>query len=126
MMKFLKSFFLTFRERFSKVPSPHSLKAAVGDNENLTRYIFSRSHFSRQPPRVKAEAYMPSRGAVSVFRIDGMDQAAVWEIGSDVAKKRERTLYGRGDTKAKDARTIGLGIRPDEPPPRQCEPDWLA
>src|SRR6266568_4917002 len=89
MMKFLKSFFLTLKERFSKVQSPHTLKAAIGDHEKLARYIFSTRHFSRQPPRVKAEAYMPNRGEVSVFRIDGLDQAAIWEIGSDVARKRE-------------------------------------
>ncbi|HLA11413.1 MAG TPA: hypothetical protein VJ023_12575 [Pyrinomonadaceae bacterium] len=120
MMKFLKSFFLTLRERFSKVQSPHDHKAAVGDNEKLTRYIFSNRYFSRQPPRVKTEAYMPSYGAVSVFRIDALGQAAIWEIGSDLGRKRERTLYARGDTKAHDARELGLDIRPDEPPPRHA------
>src|ERR1043166_6526925 len=86
MMKFLKSFFLTLRERFSKTQSPHNLKATVDDNEKLARYIFSASHFSRKASRVKAEAYMPSRGEVSVFRIDGLDQASIGEIGSDIAK----------------------------------------
>jgi hypothetical protein len=123
-MKFLKSFFLTLRERFSKAQS-HNLKATVDDNEKLARYIFSTRHFSRQPTRVKMEAYMPSRGEVSVFRINGLDQASIWEIGSDVAKKRERTLYARGDTNAEDVRKIGLNIRPDEPPPRHANiVDW--
>lgn len=120
MMKSLKSFFLTLRERFSKVRSPHNLKATVEENEKLARYIFSTRHFVRQPPRVKAEAYMPTRGEVSVFRIDGLDQAAIWEIGSDIARKRVRTLYARGDTRAKDARRGGLDILSDEPPPRHA------
>jgi hypothetical protein len=125
MMKFLKSFFLTLRERFSKTQSPHNLKATVDDNEKLARYIFSASHFSRKASRVKAEAYMPSRGEVSVFRIDGLDQASIWEIGSDIAKKRKRTLYARGDTKAEDVREVGLNIRPDEPPPCHANiVDW--
>jgi hypothetical protein len=120
MKKFLKSFFLTLRERFSKVQSPHNLKATVDDNEKLARYIFSTRHFSREPPRVKTEAYMPSRGEVSVFRIDRLEQAAIWEIGNEVARKRERTLYARGDTKASEARRVGLDIRPDEPPSRHA------
>ena len=120
MMRFLKSFFLTLRERFSKVQSAHDSKAAIGDDEKLTRYIFSTRHFSRQSPRVKAEAYMPNRGEVSVFRIDGLNQAAIWKIGGDVAMKRERTLYARGDTKVNDARKVGLDILQDEPPPRHA------
>jgi hypothetical protein len=120
MMKFLKSFFLTLRGRFSKIQSPHNLQSVVGDNEKLARYIFSTRHFIRQPPRVKAEAYMPSRGEVSVFRIDGLNQTAIWGIGNDIAAKRERTLYARGDTKAGQVRKLGLDIRPYEPPPRHA------
>jgi hypothetical protein len=62
MMKFLKSFFLTLRERFSKVRSSHGLNATISDSEKLARYIFSTRHFKRQPARVKAEAYMRNRG----------------------------------------------------------------
>ena len=125
MIKFLKSFFLTLRERFSKVQSPHDPKTAIGDDEKLARYIFSARHFSREKLRVKAEAFMPSRGEVSVFRIDGLDEEAIWEIGNDVALKREQTLYARGDTKANDIRNIQdeeirLDIVRDEPPPRHA------
>lgn len=94
-MKFLTSFFLTLRGLFSKAQSPDPNKN-IGDDEKLARYIFSARHFSRQKQRVKAEAYMPSRGEVSVFRIDGLDEGAVWKIGSNVALKREQTLHARG------------------------------
>jgi len=63
---------------------------------------------------------MPSRGQVSVFRIDGLEEDAIWEIGSEVGLKREQTLYARGETKAHDARKIDLDIQPDEPPPRHA------
>jgi len=75
MMKFLKSFFLTLKGWFSKVESRHRPTVAVGENENLARYIFSKSHFSRQSHHVKSEAYMPSRGQVSVFRIDELTES---------------------------------------------------
>ena len=125
MIRFLKSFFLTLRERFFKIQSSHDPKAAIGDDEKLARYIFSARHFSREKLRVKAEAFMPSRGEVSVFRIDGLGEAATWEIGSDVAMKREQTLYARGDTKTDEIRKIRvdeirLEIVPDEPPPRHA------
>jgi hypothetical protein len=120
MMRFLKSFFLTLRERFSKSKTS-SAAHIIGASEILSRYIFSTRYFSRNPPRVKAEAYMPSRGEVSVFRIDGLSETAIWEIGSDVARKRDRTLYARGDTKASDVMRLGLDIRPNEPPPRHAD-----
>ncbi len=64
---------------------------------------------------------MPSRGEVSVFRINGLSEIAIWEIGSDIARKRDRTLYARGDTKAFDVMKLGLEILPDEPPPRHAD-----
>lgn len=63
---------------------------------------------------------MPSRGQVSVFRVDQLTESAIWEIGSDIARNRERTLYARGDTKANEVRKAGLDILPDEPPPRHA------
>ena len=120
MIKFLKSFFLTLKGRFSKLQSPHSLKASISEEEKVARYIFSRSHFSRKSLRVKAEAYMPNGGEVSVFRTNGLDEATIWGIGSDLAKKRERVLYGRGDTIVSEIRKASLHIRSEEPPPRHA------
>ena len=75
MMRFLRSFFLTLGELFSRRGT--QLDHFVGTNETLSRFIFSTRHFSGQPPRVKAEAYMPSQGEVSVFRVHGLSWAAV-------------------------------------------------
>lgn len=117
-MRFLKSFFLTLRGWFLK-PDTHP-GPIVGANENLSRFIFSTSHFSRKALRVKAEAYMPSSGEVSVFRIDGLSAAKVWEIGDEIAVKRGRTLYAHGDIKASEVASAGLTTVPSEPPPRHA------
>lgn len=114
MMRSLRSFFLTLRGLFSKRGG--SLDVIVGPNENLSRFIFSSRHFGRQPPRVKAEAYMPHRGEVSVFRVDGLTNAKIWEIGIKIATSRDRPLYARGDTAAHKVRRIGLEAMPAEPP----------
>jgi hypothetical protein len=92
----------------------------VGTNETLSRFIFSTRHFSRQPPRVKAEAFMPNQGEVSVFRVDGLTGPQIWEIGTDIAEKRHRNLYARGDTRAREVRQTGLDVSPMEPPARHA------
>ena len=63
---------------------------------------------------------MPSHGEVSVFRTEGLEETAIWDIGSSVAAKRERTLHARGDTKASEIMKLGLKISPSEPPPRHA------
>ena len=120
MMRFLRSFLLTLRERFFRLGTGTPSSDFVGANENLSRYIFSTRHLSRQPPRVKPEAYMPSRGEVSVFRVDGLIAAQIWKIGGEIAKERDRTLYARGDIRAREVRRTGLDILPAEPPPRHA------
>jgi hypothetical protein len=64
---------------------------------------------------------MPHHGEVSVFRIDGLTETVIWKIGSDVAKKGDRTLYARGDTRASDITRVGLEVLPHEPPPRHAD-----
>jgi hypothetical protein len=118
MMRFLRSFFLTLKEWFLK-PETH-VGAIVEANETLSRFIFTTRHFRRQPLRVKAEAYMPREGQVSVFRVDGLIAAQIWEIGDEIAETRDRTLYARGDIKAREVGRSGLDIVPAQPPPRHA------
>lgn len=118
MMKFLRSFFLTLKGWLFKGET--RLGAVVNGNENLSHFIFSKREFSRQPRRVKAEAYMPRKGEVSVFRIDGLGDSLIWRIGAELAHKRKRTLYGRGDTRTRSVRQAGLDVLPAEPPPRHA------
>lgn len=118
MMRFLRWLFLTLTESLSKRGS--MLDPIVGTNENLSRFILSSRHFSQQPPRIKAEAYMPSQGEVSVFRVDGLSKAQIWKIGSEIAERRGRTHYACGEAAARDVRRIGLDVVRAEPPPRHA------
>ena len=86
MMRFLKWFFLTLKEWFLK-PDTHP-GTIIGANENLSRFIFSTRYFSRQALRVKAEAYMPKEGEVSVFRVDRLTAVQIWKIGDEIADER--------------------------------------
>lgn len=118
MLRFLRLFFLTLRESFSKRGS--SLPSLIAANETVSRFILSRRHFSLQPPRIKAEAYMPRQGEVSVFRTEGLREPQIWSIGSEIAQSAKRTLHARGDTVVHEVRQIGLDILKAEPPPRHA------
>jgi hypothetical protein len=114
MMKFLRSFYLTLKELLARHQT--SSVVDVREDEPLSRFIFSRRHLSKNPPRVKAEAFMPRKGEVSVFRREGISESQVWNIGSELENKRTRTLHGRGDIIARSAMIIGLQVLPAEPP----------
>jgi len=118
MMKSLKLFYLTLKELFSK-HQPSTL-VVVKANENLSRFIFSERHFSRHPPRVKAEAFMPRKGEVSVFRKDGLNESQIWNIGREIESIGTRTLHGRGDIITQSAMKIGLQVTPSESPARHA------
>jgi hypothetical protein len=117
-MRFLKWCYLTLREWFVKPES--DLAAVVQDRENLSRFIFSRRHFSQQPARVKAEAFMPDSGEVSVFRVDHLAETEIWRIGSSVVRRESRTLHARGDILAHDVKRNSLDVVPSEPPPQHA------
>ena len=61
-------------------------------SEPLARFILTRSHINwedSERPRLRPEAFMPHpRIELSVFRIEGLDQNGVREIGVDVATQR--------------------------------------
>ena len=58
---------------------------------------------------------------LSVFRIEGLDQNGVREIGENVATQRGKRLVGRGDVTAGNIQSIGLRVEPKEPPPRHAD-----
>jgi hypothetical protein len=63
---------------------------------------------------------MPRNGEVSVFRIDGLNDNQIWNIGSQVALKTKRNLHARGDIPVHTVRVIGLDVVIAEPPPRHA------
>lgn len=84
-------------------------------DEQVTRYIFSRSHFRTSDNTVKYSAYLPApNGETSVYRTSSISGDEVWDIGWEhVAKPRDRTLRARGDTVASVIVKTGLEIVPE-------------
>ena len=70
----------------------------VAPGETLARYILQRSHVRPGNLSVKPDAFMPPPSLeLSVTRHLSATEEELWSIGEDVAAKRCRTLYGRGD-----------------------------
>ncbi len=98
------------------------MEAPVLPGELLARYLLSRTQFSSQKRVVKSSAFMPPpSGELSVFRTEGMDAEAVWELGERcVAGPQGRTLWGRADVLAGDVGEVGLTVDADDDPPRHA------
>lgn len=90
--------------------------------EDISRYILNKSCFSSQNRRVKYSAFLPaSNGETSVFRITGLLDYEIWEIGHrEVAQKRGKPLLGRADISALHVLEEGLRMKPDNNPPRHA------
>ena len=86
----------------------------VNLQELLARYIFSRSHVSRQTQRVKAGAFMPPANLeFSVTRHREATQVEIWAVGRSVADETERALRGRADVLAATYISQVLRVDPD-------------
>jgi hypothetical protein len=97
---------------------PSGLPEDVGDQEDLARFLTSRSYFSTQI--VKPVAFLPDRqGETSVFRHGSEPREALWNIASDHAVG-ERTLHGAAILKARYVRQARLDVLADEPPLRHA------
>lgn len=87
----------------------------VDPQEMLSRFILSSRHFNRHSCTLKADAFVPHpHQELSVTRDR---EAAIEEIrqaGTEVAKKRGKTLFGRGDALA--ATYIGQDLEPTAAP----------
>ena len=82
--------------------------------EQLSRYILSKRHFSREKNEVKYALFMPpSDLKFSVFRTSNLNDQRIWDIGKEiVAAPQGRTLKGRGDLKVLDVLDGGLEVMP--------------
>lgn len=94
----------------------------VRPEESLTRYIIHKNHFSILHKRVKYAAFLPApNGETSVFRVSGLADNAIWEIGDkEVAEKRRMSILGRADILASHVLNRTLKIMPDDNPPRHA------
>ncbi len=95
----------------------------VTSSEVLSRFIMQTNWFSLSNNRVKYAAFMPNpkNGQTSVFRISGISDREVWEIGHrEVGLKRDKPILGRADIAASCVLTKGLDVVPSEPPVRHA------
>ena len=64
---------------------------------------------------------MPSNGGVSVFRIGGLSQDEIWNMGTrEVASPRDKPLRGRLDALTSHLCSKGAEVCVDEPPVRHA------
>ena len=82
--------------------------------EKLTRFIFSKRHFSVEKKVVKYAAFMPPPDSedLSVFRISSLSESEVWVIGRENVQG-ERTLRARADLLAEVVYENHLTVIPD-------------
>jgi hypothetical protein len=101
-----------------------NLSDIVAPDELLCRYLLSRSQFSPQKKRVKSSAFLPPPDLkLSVFRIIGLTEENIWEIGEEEVVQKQptpKTLYGRAEIIAAIVQNVGLTIDPDNDPPRHA------
>ena len=86
----------------------------VSSNEKLTRFIFSKSHFSTTNRTVKYAAFIPPVNSrdLSVFRISSISDSEVWRIGKRNVQGN-RTLKARADLCAAQVDQMDLKVVPD-------------
>ena len=86
----------------------------VPPDEKLTRFIFSKSHFSKKNQTGKFGAFMPPPDSkdLSVFRISSISDSEVWRIGVE-GVQGSRTLKARADLLAEVVYENHLTIIPD-------------
>lgn len=72
-------------------------------SEELARYIFQSSHFSQTG--VKYAAFLPpANGKTSVFRVDALSEAEIWEVAERyVVRETRSSLKARGSIQAQNA-----------------------
>lgn len=94
----------------------------VHTEENLSRFILSKNHFSILHQRVKYAAFLPlPNGKTSVFRTSQLTDSEIWETGDkEVAQKRNMALLGRADISTYHVLYNRLRIIPDNDPPRHA------
>lgn len=90
-------------------------------SEILSRFILYKDYYRSSDLSVKYAAFLPHRGETSVFRISGITDQEVWEIGErEVAEKRKKPILGRADIGASNVIAKNLKVLPKEPPQRHA------
>ena len=90
---------------------PLAYRQLVGDQEWISRFLFSDHHFVRSSGRVKHHAFSPRNGEVSVFRIDDLPAHEIFRLGRQIAGSgRIDELKARADLKTIEVRSAKLDV----------------
>ena len=89
------------------------------EDEGLSRFILHKRHI-RSNRTIKSDAFIPHpHNELSVTRHQSLSDEQIWEAGAAVAFETGLTLFGRGDTKAREYLKHGLllvpAVRPGNP-----------
>ncbi len=84
----------------------------------LTRFIFSKKHFSIKNRTVKYGAFLPPPNStdLSVFFVLSLTNSEIWEIGRAYVQTEQRKLKARADLSVEDVYAINLKVLPDTQP----------
>jgi hypothetical protein len=84
-------------------------------SEKLTRFIFSKRHFSVEKKIVKYGAFIPPPDSVdlSIFCISALSEKEVWEIGWRNVETEKRRLKARADIFVSNVYENNLEVVPD-------------
>jgi hypothetical protein len=90
---------------------------SVAANELLARYIVF-SDYIRQDRTIKPNAFMPQKDSLelSVTRHISLTENDLWNIGREIIRYSERTLYGRADVETGHAIAQKLSVMPQPVP----------
>lgn len=84
----------------------------VEGSETLSRYVLQGKHFRNNDNTAKPELFMPHpHQDLSVTRHRDATEYDLWEFGTEVARKRSKTFYGRFDIQAKDCEIGSLKVK---------------
>ena len=112
----LKKSFGALRGRLAnKQPDDRS---AVGQFSYLTRFIFSRRHFSRVSPMAKPGAFLPESSTLETSALwkDGLLEHEIWQIGLPVGEGRGKPPLARADFEAGAVSEAKLRLESDPTP----------
>jgi hypothetical protein len=95
----------------------------LAPSEILSRFVMQTNWYRPSDNCVRYAAFMPNpkNGETSVFRISGISDRDIWEIGDrEVGLKRDKPVLGRADIGVSFVFTKGLNVVPSEPPVRHA------
>lgn len=87
---------------------------AVESAERLSRFVLDSGKISASKVHYRVFLPSPSDGCTSVFRIEGLTEVEVWELGhAEVATPSARSLHGRADVTVQQVVDSQLQVDPE-------------